>query len=156
MRLPGELHLPREIFAMNNHDLDGVLALEASVEAFPWSRGNFMDSMAAGHRVKVCCIGGDLIGFSVVMNVLDEAHLLNVAVAAGHQRKGHGAFLMLDLMETAARDGATTMFLEVRLSNQRAIDLYRHLGFVQVGQRRDYYPAPSGREDALVLQRKLP
>jgi len=141
---------------MNNHDLDGVLALEASVEAFPWTRGNFLDSMAAGHRVKVCRIGGDLVGFSVVMNVLDEAHLLNVAVAPGHQRKGYGAFLMLDLMATAVSDGAAVMFLEVRASNQRALALYRHLGFVQVGQRRDYYPAQSGREDALVLQRKLP
>lgn len=150
------LKLPLELFPMNAHDVPAVAALEASVQEFPWSQGNFTDSIASGHSVKVCRQGGDLVGFSVTMNVLDEAHLLNVAVAKGYQGRGHGAFMMLDVMETAVHNGATVLFLEVRPSNQRALALYQHLGFVQVGLRKAYYPATHGREDALVLQRKLP
>lgn len=146
---------PVEMFPMNEHDLDAVSALESSVQAFPWSRGNFADSLAAGHGVWVCRIGGELIGFSVVMLVLDEAHLLNVAVCKRHQGKGYGARLLLHAMEQARLDGAGKLFLEVRPSNARAVDLYRHFGFRQIGQRRGYYPAAVGREDALVFEREL-
>ena len=144
-----------EFFPMNERDLDAVAALEASVQAFPWSRGNFADSLASGYSVWVCRIGGDLVGFSVVMTVIDEAHLLNIAVGKRYQGRGYGARLLRNAMHVAKLAGAARLFLEVRVSNQRAADLYRHFGFRQIALRKGYYPAVVGREDALIFERDL-
>jgi len=149
------LALAAESFPMNERDLDAVAALEASLQAFPWSRGNFADSLAAGHSVWVLRRGGELLGFSVVMQVIDEAHLLNIGVAARHQGHGHGARLLSQAMERARLVGATRLFLEVRPSNERAVELYRHFGFRQIGLRKAYYPGADGREDALVFDKEL-
>jgi ribosomal-protein-alanine N-acetyltransferase len=149
------LQLPVEMFPMNQKDLDGVAELEGEVQAFPWSRGSFADSLAAGHSVWVCRVGGDLVGFSIVMMVLDEAHLLNVAVSRRYQGKGYGARMLNHAMEQSKLNGAGKMFLEVRPSNSRAVELYRLFGFRQIGLRRGYYPAALGREDALVFEREL-
>lgn len=149
------LLLPVEMFPMNQKDLDAVAELEKSVQAFPWSRGNFADSLAAGHAVWVCRIGGELVGFSVVMVVMDEGHLLNIAVAGRYQGKGYGARLLQHAMAEAKTHGASKLLLEVRPSNRRAVELYQLLGFRQIGQRRDYYPAAAGREDALVFERDI-
>lgn len=149
------LRLTAEFFPMNERDLEGVAALEASLQAFPWSRGNFADSLEAGHSVWVCRLGGELIGFSVVMSVLDEAHLLNIGVCQRYQGQGYGARLLRHAMECARLGGAHKLFLEVRPSNARAVDLYRHFGFQQIGLRKGYYPAAIGREDGLVFDKEL-
>ncbi|HEX6733589.1 MAG TPA: ribosomal protein S18-alanine N-acetyltransferase [Azonexus sp.] len=140
---------------MNERDLDAVAALEASLQAFPWSRGNFADSLAGGHSVWVLRLGGELVGFSVVMRVIDEAHLLNIGVCARHQGRGHGARLLRHAMDCARQGGATKLFLEVRPSNARAVELYQHFGFAQIGRRKGYYPAAVGREDALIFDKEL-
>lgn len=150
------LNLPVEMFPMNTQDVAGVTALEGRVQAFPWSAGNFQDSLVSGHSCWVCRVGGDLVGFSVVMPVLDEAHLLNIGVSPAYQGRGYGARLLKQAMEVAVLNGAASMFLEVRVSNERAAGLYRHFGFQQIGQRKAYYPALQGREDALVFKRDLP
>lgn len=149
------LPLAAEFLPMNERDLDAVAALEASLQAFPWSRGNFADSLAGGHSVWVLRLGGELIGFSVVMGVIDEAHLLNIGVCARYQGRGHGARLLRHAMDCARQGGATRLFLEVRPSNARAVDLYRHFGFRQIGVRKGYYPAAVGREDALIFDKEL-
>lgn len=149
------LHIAAEFFPMNERDLDAVAALEASLQVFPWSRGNFTDSMAVGHSVWVLRIGGDLVGFSVVMSVLDEAHLLNIGVCKRYQGQGYGARLLRHAMENARLNHASKLFLEVRPSNERAVELYRHFGFRQIGLRKGYYPATIGREDALIFDKEL-
>ena len=150
-----ELILPAEFFPMNEHDLDAVAALEASLQDFPWSRGNFADSLSAGHSVWVLRVGGDLVGFSVVMSVIDEAHLLNIGVSKRYQGQGFGARLLRNAMESARLGGATKLFLEVRPSNERAVELYTHFGFRRIGLRKGYYPAVAGREDALIFDKEL-
>ncbi|MBF1164396.1 MAG: ribosomal protein S18-alanine N-acetyltransferase [Dechloromonas agitata] len=140
---------------MNERDLDAVAALEASLQVFPWSRGNFADSLQSGYSAWVLRLGGDLIGFSVVMSVLDEAHLLNIGVGKRYQGQGYGARLLRHAMECARLGGADRLFLEVRPSNERAVDLYRHFGFRQIGLRKGYYPAVTGREDALIFDKEL-
>lgn len=150
-----ELLLHAEFFPMNERDLDDVAALEAALQPFPWSRGNFADSLTAGHSVWVCRLGGELIGFSVVMSVIDEAHLLNIGVGERYQGQGYGARLLRNAMQSAKLGGAAKMFLEVRPSNERAVELYRHFGFRQIGLRKGYYPATAGREDALVFDKEL-
>ncbi|WP_367646207.1 ribosomal protein S18-alanine N-acetyltransferase [Azonexus fungiphilus] len=147
--------LPAEFFPMSARDLDGVAALEAGIQDFPWSRGNFADSLHAGYSSWVLRIGGELVGFAVVMQVLDEAHLLNIGVAGHLQGRGYGARLLRQAMDSARQAGAQRLFLEVRPGNARAVDLYRHFGFRQIGLRKGYYPALIGREDALVFERDL-
>lgn len=150
-----ELRIAAEFFPMNERDLDAVAALEASLQTFPWSRSNFADSLAVGHSVWILRLGGDLVGFSVVMSVIDEAHLLNIGVGLRYQGQGYGARLLRHAMENARLNHAAKLFLEVRLSNERAVDLYRHFGFRQIGLRKAYYPATDGREDALVFDKEL-
>lgn len=145
-----------DFFPMNERDLDEVAALEADLQAFPWSRGNFLDSLKAGHSVWVLRDGARVLGFSVVMSVLDEAHLLNIGLARHLHGRGYGARLLRQAMRAAQLGGAQRLFLEVRPSNERAIALYRHFGFRQIGMRKAYYPALGGREDALIFDRELP
>jgi len=144
-----------EFRPMSEADLDRVAALEAELQAFPWSRGNFSDSLKVGHSVWVCLLAGELIGFSVAMLVIDEAHLLTIGVAPAQQGRGYGAELLRRVMDNARSHGAQRLFLEVRPSNARAVDLYRHFGFRQIGLRKGYYPAAGGREDALIFDKEL-
>lgn len=144
-----------EFRPMSETDLDRVAALEAELQAFPWSRGNFSDSLKVGHSVWVCLLAGELIGFSVAMLVIDEAHLLTIGVAPAQQGRGYGAELLRRVMDNARSHGAQRLFLEVRPSNARAVDLYRHFGFRQIGLRKGYYPAAGGREDALIFDKEL-
>lgn len=145
-----------EIVAAGLGDLDALTALEASLQAFPWSRGNFADSLAAGHDVWLCRADGEIVGYAVVMRALDEAHLLVLGVDRRRQGQGFGAGLLLCAMRASAAVGVRRMLLEVRASNVRAIAFYEDFGFARIGQRRGYYPAAVGREDALVLARELP
>ncbi len=144
-----------EMLPMNANDLDGVLAIENAVYPFPWTRGNFADSLAAGYSAWVCRIGGELVGYAVVMMILDEAHLLNISVDQRRHGMGFGARLLRHTMAVARTLGARSMLLEVRPSNERALQLYQHFGFVRIGRRKAYYPAHEGREDALVLSHSL-
>jgi ribosomal-protein-alanine N-acetyltransferase len=144
-----------EMSPMSAWDLDEVLRIETRVHSSPWSRGNFTDSIGNGHSAWVCRAGSDLIGYFVLMLVVDEAHLLNIGVDEKNQGTGFGARLLRHAMDIALQNGARTLLLEVRQSNGRALALYRHFGFRQIGVRRGYYLASAGREDALVLTRVL-
>jgi ribosomal-protein-alanine N-acetyltransferase len=140
---------------MTERDLDAVLAIESDIYAFPWTRGNFLDSLAAGYS---CWLYGERaapIGYAVVMLAVDEAHLLNLSIARGAQCRGHGTGLLAALEQAARGYGARSMLLEVRPSNFAGRALYAAAGYGQVGLRRGYYPAALGREDALVLSRAL-
>ena len=96
-----------------------------------------------------------IIGYGVLSIAADEAHLLNIGVAARHHGQGYGARLLRNAMQAARQGGATKLFLEVRPSNERAVELYRHFGFRQIGLRKGYYPAAIGREDALIFDKEL-
>lgn len=144
-----------EMLPMNSHDLDEVLAIEYRVYPFPWSRGNFADSMTSGYSCWVCRIGGELVGYFVLMLAVDDAHLLNISVTEKRQGMGFGARLLRQAMLVGRQGGATILLLEVRPSNNKALELYRHFGFQQIGVRRGYYPAEKEREDALVLTHAL-
>lgn len=132
-------------------DLARVAAIEADVYVFPWSVGNFRDSLFAGYECTGCWVQGELVGYAIVMSALDEAHLLNIAVASEWQRRGIGALFLRWLIEAARKRALEMMYLEVRPSNSVGRHLYQRFGFRQLGLRRDYYPAVTGREDALFL-----
>jgi len=146
-----------EILAMTVADLTDVVALEASVQPQPWTRGNFADALAAGYGAWVLREHHRLLGFAVLMPAPDVAHVLTIAVARQAQRRGLGRRLLQQCEAHARAQGAPGLLLEVRVANAPARAFYKAAGFTQIGVRRAYYPAQAGRagEDALVLQKML-
>lgn len=140
---------------MTGADLDRVAGIESRIYPHPWTRGNFGDSLAAGYHCWVVECGGELTGYTVAMIAAGEAHLLNLSVAEGWQRRGIGRELLRFVLKLARDYGAASIFLEVRPSNLAAHALYAGAGFGEIGVRRGYYPAGEGREDAVVLQLEL-
>jgi ribosomal-protein-alanine N-acetyltransferase len=140
---------------MRPQDLEAVIGIENRIYTFPWSRGNFRDSIAAGYDCRVFELSGVLVGYGVVMVAVDEAHLLNLSVAANWQRRGYGRMFLGHFMRLARERGCNFMSLEVRPSNLPAIRLYQSEGFREIAMRRGYYPAERGREDAMVMGRSL-
>ena len=139
---------------MAHADINAVLALEAQAYPYPWSRGNFIDSLAAGYTTELRLDAQDrLLGYFVALPGFEEMHLLNLTVAPLVQRAGHGQALMQRLLAIARARADAALWLEVRLSNAAARSLYQRLGFAEVSRRRFYYPAAGQqREDALVLR----
>jgi ribosomal-protein-alanine N-acetyltransferase len=137
--------------------LDAVLAIEVQAYPFPWTRGNFIDSLSAGYLMQVLqAADGELIGYFAAMPGFEEMHLLNITVAAAHEGRGHARRMLAQLYGLAADLHAAAVWLEVRESNARARTLYLREGFVEAGRRRDYYPAPQGRrEDAILMSRRV-
>jgi ribosomal-protein-alanine N-acetyltransferase len=135
-------------------DVDEVHALECSVFPHPWSRANFADSLAAGYDAWLLRDPtGKLAGYFLLMYALDEAHLLDVAVAGERQGTGLGRYLLETLCARARGMGAESVLLEVRPTNERALAVYKRFGFAEIGRRKGYYPAHEGkREDAIVMR----
>ncbi|MFA6310716.1 MAG: ribosomal protein S18-alanine N-acetyltransferase [Sterolibacterium sp.] len=141
--------------AMAREDVGRVLEIEQSIYAFPWTRGNFEDSLASGYTARLMQDGTRLVGYAVLMWVIDEAHLLNISIVPTRQRAGLGSLLLESLCEEARSHGVQRMILEVRQSNFAGRAFYARHGFTQLGERADYYPAKQGREAALVLEKKI-
>ena len=136
-------------------DLDAVVAIEREVFLFPWTRGNFSDSLESGYHCLVLEQCEEVLGYGVMTIGAEEAHLLTLSIAAGSQRKGWGERLLREFIRIAKERLARTMFLDVRESNRAAARLYERIGFRQIAKRRGYYPAMGGREDSLVMELEL-
>ena len=140
---------------MEESDLEWVAARDAELYPFPWSEGNFADSMSAGYACWVMLDGTERVGYGVLMMVIDEAHILNISIVADRQRGGFGRRLLGQFADVARADGARRLLLEVRPSNGPALALYERAGFQTIGRRKGYYPALGGREDGLVMSLAL-
>lgn len=137
--------------SMRATDLPVVAKLEKELYAFPWSAGNFRDSLNAGYDCWIVSHGDAVIGYAVLMIALDEAHLLNIAIAREWQDQGIGRAFLRHMIEVARNAACGIVYLEVRPSNAGARHLYRTMGFQQIAIRPNYYPTMMGREDALFL-----
>lgn len=140
---------------MEEADVPAVFQIESTIYEFPWTERNFLDSMRAGYMLHCLCIDHEIAGYIVMMEVVDEYHLLNISVRADLQGLGHGKHLLewgLMQARTASMNG---MLLEVRPSNLPAKTLYEKSGFKLIGVRKNYYPAKAGREDALVFLKRF-
>lgn len=147
-----------EFVPMREGDVDVVAEAEQRSYEFPWTRGNFADSLKAGHSMWLCRGDGELAGYAVFMMAVDEAHLLNITVLPEHRRRGVGGDLLRHVFEVARSHGAVRLLLEVRAGNVPGLALYRSFTFAQIGRRKGYYPAHAdrgGREDAIVMARNL-
>ncbi|MEN9771803.1 MAG: hypothetical protein RJA58_446 [Pseudomonadota bacterium] len=139
---------------MTSRDLASVMVIENQAYPFPWSSGNFKDSLAAGYSMWVLREHQVMLGYMVWMQVVDEAHLLNITLTPARQGHGLGRWMMRSLIEQVKAVGLERIVLEVRPSNTRAIRLYERSGFHRIGLRKGYYPsAPetAAREDAIVM-----
>ena len=140
---------------MTGARLEEVIAIEGRAYDHPWTRGNFADSLRSGYQAQLLCAGDVVLGYFVAMLGVDEVHLLNITVDVPYQAQGWGR-VMLDAVALWARSqNAHWVWLEVRTSNARAQQVYERYGYRRVGERKNYYPAQAGREDAIVMSYKL-
>jgi ribosomal-protein-alanine N-acetyltransferase len=136
---------------MQMDDLDTIMVIEPQIYPYPWTRGNFSDSLNSGYSAWVLMHNEEIIGYSLMMMVLDEAHLLNLSIAKTYQKQGLGRTLLEHMVDIAKNNQMANMFLEVRQSNISAIALYENMGFNEMAIRRNYYPATNEREDAVLM-----
>jgi [ribosomal protein S18]-alanine N-acetyltransferase len=139
-------------------DVDAMLALEQRAYSHPWTHGNFVDSVVGGHWIWLGHEASELRAYWLAMPVLDELHLLNLAVDPARWGQGLGRQALLHLREQARQQQIREVWLEVRVSNVRAQRLYQRDGFLTVGRRREYYPGGpqgKGREDAYLMSRAV-
>ena len=148
--------VPVTLRPMRRSDLDGVLAIEQRVFPQPWSRGFFEKELSAPQARCMVALRADdetvLVGYTVSWRVVDEVHLLNVAVHAGHRGTSIGRRLLAHVLDDGRATGARVVYLEVRAGNVPARRLYRRLGFRDLGVRRAYY-GPG--QDAIVMELRL-
>ncbi|HZX81716.1 MAG TPA: ribosomal protein S18-alanine N-acetyltransferase [Lysobacter sp.] len=140
---------------MREADVEAVHDVECRAYEFPWTAGIFRDCLRADYMAWVLDLDGAIAGYFLMSLAAGEAHVLNICVAPEQQGHGHGRRLLRALMQLARTRGAQRIFLEVRPSNRRAIVLYDHEGFNEIGRRPRYYPARDGREDAIVMAMEL-
>lgn len=138
--------------AMIQADVDAVLAIEQGVQAYPWTRGNFVDALDNAYICRVDeTEDGEIRGYAILMPAVDEAELLTIGVAWAHQRKGLGRAILSEMLSIARTKHLQRVFLEVRSDNVAAIALYRSAGFIEIGVRRGYYRNENGSQDAVTM-----
>lgn len=135
-------------------DIDTVMDIERKAHSHPWRRSSFEDCLQGRQKCWLAIVNNVIRGYIVVAHGGGDAELLNVVVAPVWQRKGLGR-QMLEHAVKAVETHADMLFLEVRVSNHRAIELYSAEGFFEVGHRKNYYPTVNGHEDALLMARQL-
>lgn len=139
------------IYSLQPSDLAAAYRIEQRSHAFPWSEKTFASNQGERYFNLRLDVDGEMAAFAVTQVVLDEATLFNIAVSPDHQRRGLGRALLEHLISELEKRAVTTLWLEVRASNQAAIALYESLGFNEVTVRKNYYPAKDGQEDAIVM-----
>jgi ribosomal-protein-alanine N-acetyltransferase len=140
---------------MNLDDVPTIVEIEREAFTSPWSEGAFRAELTQNLFAKymVMELEGTVIGYGGMWLVIDEAHITNIAVREKYQGQGYGKELMKELMKTAHWLGAQRITLEVRVSNERAQNLYRKMGFYPSGVRPAYYS--DNQEDALIMWAEL-
>lgn len=144
-----------ELRAMTRQDVPQVIAIERRSYGYPWTEGIFNDCLRVAYHAAVALHGGVIVGYVIMNEIVGEAHILNLCVDPQWRGRGIGRCLLEHAIETARGLKAISLFLEVRESNQTAIRLYQRCGFSEIGVRRNYYPAPVGYEDAIMLSKQL-
>ena len=152
----GESWHPLQLMRMVPEDVPDVVAIEYAVYPFPWTVGNFLDSIKSGYEswiLRDARHQNRLLAYFLMMQAVDESHLLNITVHPDHSGRGLGRTLLDKVTELARASNMHSVLLEVRPSNIRALQIYLRYGFTRIGVRRNYYPAADNqREDAIVMR----
>ena len=140
---------------MEEDDLKAVLEIERASNPVPWSEKNFLDCLKKDYYCLIQEVNKHPSGFAIQSISLFETHVLNIGIKKEFRKKGLGQDLLDQIIHASKSMGSKKIFLEVRVSNDPAIELYKKLGFKKVSLRKDYYRLPEGREDAFVMSKKL-
>jgi ribosomal-protein-alanine N-acetyltransferase len=142
-----------EIKPMSLDDLTEVIRIERASFPSPWSEEMFRRELMKNKDFSIFIsakLNDRLVGYGGIWIIIDEAHVVNLAVHPSYRRKGIGRLILLALLEIAQRKGMKRLTLEVRRSNVNAIRFYKRFGFQQRGIRKDYYGSPQ-KEDAIIM-----
>lgn len=141
---------------LHGDSLPLLIPIEESAHLVPWTEEVFQRCFQVGYRCWGLEYADQLVGFIIYSLHVGECHILNLCVHAQHQHQGFGRALLTHGLNKAKQQGAEMAFLEVRRSNEHALLLYDKLGFIQIGERKGYYPNPGKtKEDALILAKDL-
>jgi ribosomal-protein-alanine N-acetyltransferase len=141
---------------ISQSDVSQLCAIETATQLAPWPQETFEKCFQAKSQGWVIAqTENKLIGFILVLVQASECHVLNICVDPNYQRQGHGTQLILQVFSEMKKQNINRVYLEVRCSNENAITLYEKLGFKKLGERKDYYSAAEGREDAWVFAKDL-
>lgn len=140
---------------MRKSDIEIILDIERSSNSYPWTKKNFLDCLEKNYYCLVQEIQNEVSGFAIQSIAIDESHLLNIGVKKNYRRKGFGEEILNQIILFSKVMGCKKIFLEVRISNIRAIKLYEKEGFRKVDIRKNYYKLREGREDALIMVKRL-
>jgi [ribosomal protein S18]-alanine N-acetyltransferase len=150
-----DIHETLSFRYMKEEDLDRIMIIEKESFTLPWSREAFYNELHHNQYAVYIILEekGEPIGYCGVWIVVDEAHITNIAILPQYRGRRLGEALLRKVMETSKQMGATSMTLEVRVSNLPARNLYRKLGFQDGGIRKNYYT--DNGEDGIVMWVKL-
>jgi len=140
---------------LEEKDIAKVLAIEEESNPVPWTIKNFKDCIEKGYYSLVLKENNKVIGFAILSVSTEESHLLNIGLTSLKRGRGLGRELLEKMIMAAEVMGSKKIFLEVRISNIIAIDLYKASGFKEVGLRKKYYRLKEGREDAILMSKSL-
>jgi len=139
---------------LTESDLDELMLIENESFTMPWSRQSYETELQNQYATYlVCDFEGEIAAYAGMWTLFEEAHITNVAVGKKYRGRGMGQVLMLEEEKIARAKGAELILLEVRVSNTVAVEMYRELGFVPTGLRKEYYT--DNQEDALVMTKIL-
>ena len=140
---------------MRKEDLEIILEIERSSNPHPWTERNFQDCLDKDYYCLIQEYEGEVSGFSIQSINSEESHLLNIGIVENLRRRGLGREILSQVTNVSKVMGSRRIFLEVRPSNLLAIKLYEQEGFKRLKIRKDYYRLDEGREDALIMVKKL-
>ena len=137
----------------NYKDLEQIVKIEKDTNEHPWSLNNFKSSLDAGNSSIVLKKENIIIGYAFFSIATTDSHLLNITVSRNYQGKGYGRKILEKVILQSSVLGATVIFLEVRISNHRAINFYEKFGFKKDAIRYEYYEG-TPKEDALLMSKQ--
>jgi [ribosomal protein S18]-alanine N-acetyltransferase len=144
-----------QLSLLTEKDISRIQAIENAAYKTPWTEDTFRRCFEVHYVLLGLTDDDDLLGYVIFSIQVGECHILNLAVHPDQQRKGFGRKLLLAALSAGKENGATIAYLEVRRSNKHAIALYHEVDFIQIGERKNYYPTDKGRENALVFAKDL-
>ena len=137
----------------NYKDLEQIVKIEKDTNEHPWSLNNFKSSLDAGNSSIVLKKENRILGYAFFSIAATDSHLLNITVSSNYQGKGYGRKILEKVILQSSVLGATVIFLEVRISNHRAINFYEKFGFKRDAIRYEYYEG-TPKEDALLMSKQ--
>ncbi len=155
MAVNPDIDLASGFCKMTLDDVPEIMQIEESIYSHPWTEGIFGDCIRVGYPCWVYRENNEILAYGLVSVAANEAHILNLCVSPHAQGRGLGKRMLHKMMQLAEARDADCIFLEVRVSNNIAQNLYEQEGFNHIGVRKAYYPSSEGREDALVYARAL-